>query len=304
MKRREFLKVAGAVSAATVARGAMAQGSRGASIVLDAHDPLAGAAPVQWAAEQLRAALAAKGALCRIVAPGERARGSAFYVVVNSAGVTPAATTPHLAAWNGGAESFSLTPGRFAGMPATIVSGSDVRGYVYGLLELAERVRFGADARTALHLAQPVLEKPANEVRSVGRYFCSEVEDKPWLYDREFWLGYLDLLVACRFNRFCLAFGLEYDFPKGVTSDYLHFPYPYLLNVPGYNVRVMQRAAPDGTVLPAPVELSDSERKMNLDALKFIAGQTAAGDCTSNWGSGRTRTSGPTARMRTTTLKD
>jgi hypothetical protein len=38
----------------------------------------------------------------------------------------------------------------------------------------------------------------------------------------------------------------------------------------------MQLAAPDGTVLPAPVELSDSERKMNLDALKFIAGQTAA----------------------------
>ena len=129
------------------------------------------------------------------------------------------------------------------GCQATIVSGSDVRGYVYGLLELAERVRFGADARTALHVAEPIVERPANEVRSVGRYFCSEVEDKPWLYDKDFWLGYLDLLVACRFNRFCLAFGLEYDFPKGVTSDYLHFPYPYLVNVPGYNVRVMQLAA-------------------------------------------------------------
>ena len=29
-------------------------------------------------------------------------------------------------------------------------------------------------------------------------------------------------------------------------------------------------------MLPAPVELSDRERKMNLDALKFIAAQTAA----------------------------
>ncbi len=48
------------------------------------------------------------------------------------------------------------------------------------------------------------------------------------------------MLAASRFNRFCLAFGLEYDFPKGVTSDYLHFPYPYLVDVPGYNVRVMQ----------------------------------------------------------------
>jgi hypothetical protein len=276
MKRREFIKLAGGASAATVARGAMAQGGRGYAIVLDARDPVAGAPAVQWAAEQLRAALATKGALCRTVAPGEHARGTTFYVAVNSEGVAAAASAPHLAAWSPGAEAFVLTPGRFAGMPATLVSGSDVRGYVYGLLELAERVRFGADARTALHLAQPILERPANEVRSVGRYFCSEVEDKPWLYDREFWLGYLDLLVACRFNRFCLAFGLEYDFPKGVTSDYLHFPYPYLLNVPGYTVRVMQLAAADGTVLPAPVELSDQERQMNMDALKFIAAQTAA----------------------------
>ena len=128
-------------------------------------------------------------------------------------------------------------------MPATFVSGSDVRGYVYGLLELAERVRFGADARTrdcAWHSQS--WRSRRTKCAALGRYFCSEVEDKPWLYDRDFWLGYLDLLAACRFNRFCLAFGLEYDFPKGVTSDYLHFPYPYMVNVPGYDVRVMQLA--------------------------------------------------------------
>ncbi len=281
MKRREFLKVAGVASAASLVPGAMAQSGRGCSIVIDASDPVVGAPPVQWAADQLRAALAAKGALCWIVKSGERMRASAFYVVVNSAGlgsagVTATKTAPRLPAWHGGAESFTLTPGRFAGMPATFVSGSDVRGYVYGLLEMVERVRFSADARSALRVAEPILEKPANEARAVSRYFCSEVEDKPWLYDRDFWIGYLDLLAASRFNRFCLAFGLEYDFPKGVTSDYLHFPYPYLLNVPGYDVRVMQLAAPDGTVLPAPVALSDHERQMNLDALKFIAAQTAA----------------------------
>jgi len=281
MKRREFLKMAGVASAASLVPGAMAQSGRGCSIVIDGNDPVAGAAPVQWAAEQLRAALAAKGALCWIVKFGERMRASAFYVVVNSAGlgsagVTATKTAPRLPAWHGGAESFTLTPGRFAGMPATFVSGIDVRGYVYGLLEMGERVRFGADARSALRVAEPILEKPANEARAVSRYFCSEVEDKPWLYDRDFWIGYLDLLAASRFNRFCLAFGLEYDFPRGVTSDYLHFPYPYLLNVPGYDVRVMQLAAPDGTMLPAPVALSDHERQMNLDALKFIAAQTAA----------------------------
>jgi hypothetical protein len=276
MKRREFLKVAGAASAATFVPGAMAQAARGCSIVINGSAAVAGGPPVEWAAEQLRAALAAKGALCRIVRLGEHIRASAFYVVVNSAGIEATAYVPRVPAWHREAESFALTAGRFGGMPATFVFGSDVRGTIFGLLEMAERVRFAADARSALRVAQPIVEKPANEVRSVGRYFCSEVEDKPWFYDKDFWLGYLDLLVTCRFNRFCLAFGLEYDFPKGVTSDYLHFPYPYLLNIPGYNVRVMQLAAADGTVLPAPIELSDRERRMNLEALKFIATQTAA----------------------------
>ncbi len=276
MKRREFLKVAGAASAATIVRGSMAQSGRGFVIVIDSNDQVASAPPVQWAADELRAALAAKGAWCHIVTSEARVRGAAFFVLVNATGLAGAKSAAQAPGWRPGAESFVLTPGRQGGVPATIVSGTDVRGYVYGLLELAERVRFGAASAAALRVTQPALEQPANEVRSVGRYFCSEVEDKPWFYDRNFWLGYLDLLVACRFNRFCLAFGLEYDFPKGVTSDYLHFPYPYLVNVPGYNVSVMQRASADGKVLPAPVQLSDRERQMNLDALKFIAAQTAA----------------------------
>ena len=276
MKRREFLKVAGAASAATIARGSMAQSGHGFVIVIDNNDPVAGAPPVRWAAEELRAALATKGAWCHLVTSQERVRGAAFFVLVNATGLAAAKNAAQARGWPPGAESFVLAPGRQGSVPATIVSASDVLGYVYGLLELTERVRFGTASVAALRVAQPVLEKPANEVRSVGRYFSSEVEDKAWLYDKEFWLGYLDLLVASRFNRFCLAFGLEYDFPRGVTSDYLHFPYPYLLNVSGYDVRVMQLAAADGTVLPAPVPLSDHERQMNLEALKFIATQTAA----------------------------
>jgi hypothetical protein len=276
MKRREFLKAAGAASAATLVRGAMAQTGRSYAIVIDAHDAVAGSPAVEWAADQLRGALAAKGRLCQVVTSSERVRGVAFYVLAAAAGSSMTRSFANAGAEFGGQECFRLAPGRYAGVPAILVSGSDARGFVYGLLELAEQVRFSVNPATALHLAKPLEEKPANEVRSVGRYFCSETEDKAWYYDREFWLGYLDLLATCRFNRFCLAFGLEYDFPKGVTSDYLHFPYPYLLNVPGYNVRVMQLAAADGSMLPAPVPLSDHERQMNLEALKFIAAQTAA----------------------------
>ena len=92
---------------------------------------------------------------------------------------------------------------------------------------------------------------------------------------RHFWQGYLDRLVASRFNRFTLAYGLGYDFPRGVTGDYFHFAYPYLVEVPGYEgVRVMQLAAPDGTPLPAPVPLSAGERAKNFEMLRFIAAET------------------------------
>ena len=275
MKRREFLKLVGAVSAESVARGAKPAPRRSVAIVIDAQDPVAGAGPVRWAADQLRGAIAAKGVLCRVADSLDQVRGAGFYVFVNAQSVTAKnsrKTNPKPT----GAEHFQLAPGRIGPTPMVLVLGSDVRGYVYALLELAERVRYGTNAITALHVAQTVDEKPANEIRSVGRYFCSEIEDKTWLYDRDFWLGYLDTLVASRFNRFCLAFGLEYDFPKGVTSDYLHFPYPYLVEVPDYDVRVMQLATPDGKVLPTPVPLSADERNKNFEALRFIAAQTAA----------------------------
>ena len=114
-------------------------------------------------------------------------------------------------------------------------------------------------------------------MRSVGRYFCSEIEDKTWYYDKDFWRGYLDLLAASRFNRFNLGFGLGYDFPRGVTGDYFHLPYPYLVEVPGYSeVKVVQLTTPNGRELPAPVPLSAEERDKNLQMLRFIASETGA----------------------------
>ncbi|UWZ81673.1 hypothetical protein [Occallatibacter riparius] len=162
-------------------------------------------------------------------------------------------------------------------MAGILVSAIDTRGFVYALLELAERVQYGDDPLKSLQLAAALQDQPANEVRGVSRYFCSELEDKPWYYDRSFWSGYLDRLVASRFNRFTMAFGLEYDFPRGVTDDYFHFVYPYLVDVPEYpQVRVIQVAAADGTRLATPTPLSADERAKNLDMLRFIAAETAA----------------------------
>ena len=135
-------------------------------------------------------------------------------------------------------------------------------GLVYGLTDLADRVRCSTIPIEGLELSNATDERPANEVRSAARAFCSEIEDKPWFYDKDFWRGYLDHLVTSRFNRFNLAFGFGYDFPKGVTGDYFHFPYPYLIEVPGYHVTVSG--------------ISDEERSRNMETLRFIAAETAA----------------------------
>jgi hypothetical protein len=107
---------------------------------------------------------------------------------------------------------------------------------------------------------QSPAERPANAVRSVQRLFTSEVEDKPWFYDREMWPRYLAMLAENRFNRFNLSFGIGYDFLRGVTDAYLLFAYPFLLSVPGYKVRA--------------VNLPDAERDRNFEMLRFISEQT------------------------------
>jgi hypothetical protein len=106
----------------------------------------------------------------------------------------------------------------------------------------------------------PAQTAPANGVRSVLRLFASDVEDKPWFYDRDMWPRYLAMLAQNRFTRFNLSLGLGHDFLRNVTDAYFLFAYPFLLDVPGYKVRASG--------------LPDAERARNLDTLKFISEET------------------------------
>ena len=274
--RRDFLKIAGAATACGLSRPAFGSGNLRAALITDAGNAAVSSVPVTRAVGRLRRELEAKGVSCIAAQTLEAAAASSVCIVVAgsesqlSAGFSraPALSAP---------ESLRISPGKLGSANAILVSGADVRGFTYALLELAERIHFSADPLAALHLPQTIEESPANEVRSIGRYFCSETEDKPWYYDRDFWTEYLDTLAACRFNRFNFAYGLEYDFPRGVTDDYFHLPYPYLVNVPAYpDVRVIQLAAPDGTRLASPVPLGNEERARNFAMLRYIAAETAA----------------------------
>jgi hypothetical protein len=252
--RRNFL--AGAGSAAALSRDARGA-NRDVSVVVNPDDPVAGAAPSRWAAAQLQQSLAARGVAARLRDRIVQAPAGDLCVVAAGA-ASPVAAGARIPAIP---EALGLLAGKTAGRSILLAAGHDSRGLVYALLELADRVQFSSDPLAALAIPKPMVERPANATRSIARLFCSDVEDKPWFHDRKFWPAYLTMLAAQRFNRFNLTLGLGYDGGQPVTESYLFFAYPFLVSVPGYNVRA--------------VGLPDAERDRNLEMLRFIGEQTA-----------------------------
>ena len=271
MNRREFLIQTGTAATGFVFGGALSgraqtappSGSRAAgsvAIICDPADPVVAAKPAQWAVDQLRQALTDRSFIVQICARLDEAPLDSLCVVasasssamVRDAGVVPSSE----------AEVLSIVAGRLGQRETLIASGSDSRGLAYALTEIADAVALAADPWSPLRPALPLLERPANPVRSVMRVFASDVEDKTWFNNRDFWRSYLSLLAAQRFNRFNLALGLGYDSPTNLRDTYFHFPYPFLVTVPGYNVAVSN--------------LTSAEVSRNLEMLRFISDEAAA----------------------------
>ncbi len=271
MNRREFLIQTGSVTAGCLAGGlfgsrlsaneATAGGPpRAVAIVSDPADPVAAAKAAQWASGQLRDALTRQGIEVRQVQKVGEARPADLCLIIAGA------ASPHCreAGVNvpAAAESLVVAPARLGTRAVLFVGGRDARGLVYALLDLADAVNSAPGPWPALQPAAAVTGQPANQVRSVMRLFVSDVEDQAWFNDRDFWRRYLSRLATERFNRFNLALGLGYDSPTGLRDTYFYFAYPFLLAVPGFDVRARN--------------LPDAERDRNLEMLRFISDEAAA----------------------------
>jgi hypothetical protein len=222
-----------------------------ATVSIVVPQALAADASVAWAARELQAALGRRSIAARI---GPEA-GSATVVEVAGAG----ASAPFGSNLPEAAEAMALL--REGGR--ILAWGHDRRGIVYALTELADRVAHAADDDVFVGTF-PLVERPSARIRSLARLFCSEEEDKGWFHDRQQWRDYLGMLASNRFNRFALTLGMGYNYPyhtPWITDVYFYFPYPFLLDLDGYGVRVK--------------DLSAEEREANLDMLKFIGGEAA-----------------------------
>jgi len=267
--RRHFIKKTGAVTAAVVGANFLplslsaATANESVSIVLDSSDALTKEIPVRWAAEQLRDTLAARGVNTAIFDSLNQApaKNECVFVTGKQSSLVGQLLGAKDLSLADKEESLGLVRGKVEGRSVLLAAGSDARGLVYALLELADRITYASDSVRELKAIKPTVERPANQIRSASRLFVSDVEDKPWFNDRAFWSRYLTMLATNRFNRFNLALGLGYDFTTDITDCYFHFAYPFLLSVPGYTV----------TAVPLP----DPERDSNLAMLRFISDEAA-----------------------------
>ena len=225
-----------------------------AAILIDPADEVATSGPVGWAVERLRESFASRRVASRVVGATDAVDGA---VRISGPGTASTERAARVAGSPHGHEAFVITSDPEEG-DHVLVSGGGVRGLVYGVLELADRVEHDAPVSPR----SPIVGRPTNEVRSVARLFCSEDEDKAWFHDEGFWDRYLTMLASQRFNRFSLTLGLGYNYHRNVSDAYLYFAYPFLLSVPGYDVRVPQ--------------LPDEERDRNLSMLRYVSDACSA----------------------------
>lgn len=131
------------------------------------------------------------------------------------------------------------------GGKALLLSGSDERGLMYMLLEMARKVRvYGA---CAIADAKEYTESPDNQVRCMDRYLLGHL-DNEWFLSEAFWEYYCERLANARFNRFCLIVGFD--------TAYMSPPYPFLVDVPGFaSVGLTERVS--------------TSREDNLNALRM-----------------------------------
>lgn len=141
-----------------------------------------------------------------------------------------------------------------------VLCGYDDSGLMYAVLEVYDCIHCGKDTIAALDKVETIAEAPLNQVRSMKRIFCSEIEDKPWFYDHNFWDEYLTGLAVSRINRMNLTLGMGMDngHDPNLRDNYLCFSYPFFVATPEYPGVYCRY-------------LSEEERQLNLETLRYIA---------------------------------
>ncbi|SEL97393.1 hypothetical protein [Parapedobacter koreensis] len=124
-------------------------------------------------------------------------------------------------------ESLAIWSTRFDGRPGWVIAGSDNRGLMYGLLDVAERISWATDSQEPLTAIVEVTEKPDAAERAISIYTMNRAYWESRFYDEAYWDRYLNTLAKNRFNSLVLIFGYE-------NGGFLAPVYPYFFDVDGF----------------------------------------------------------------------
>ena len=128
-----------------------------------------------------------------------------------------------------------------------LITASDERGLMYGLLEAADQIR-------GTGRISDMAGCPSVAMRGIRYFLHNHDLEQNWYYSKEYWQQYFSLLARNRFNRFNLVFAH--------STNYQAPPYPFWLSL-----KLFPQIHVPG--------LTEDDRERNLEMLRYIS-QTAA----------------------------
>src|ERR1700722_8794003 len=148
------------------------------------------------------------------------------------------------------AESFAIqkTPGHNHG--AVAVNGSGDTGLAYGVYELIGQMESASNRGDVFQSVSYTRQTPEVRIRSIAMSVHNRDLERDWLYSKDFWTSYFELLAKSRFNQFTLIFGHQ--------TPYFAPVFPFMLDVPCYE----HVKTPD---------FSARDRAENLAALRMVS---------------------------------
>ncbi|MEK7674541.1 MAG: hypothetical protein AAB676_01735 [Verrucomicrobiota bacterium] len=189
----------------------------------------AAAKPLQHALSKLRLALQQRGVSLEEAASFRAANGDTVVVAGLTSGPGEAARLTSELRLTPNTEPESLLIRKFnrEGKTVVLTAGSDPRGVMYALLDVADRVGWAKSAEQPFSEVRDTEEKPYTPERALSLYTFNRAYWESRFYDEAYWARYLDGLAQNRFNSLVVIFGYE-------NGGFLAPCYPYFFDVKGF----------------------------------------------------------------------
>jgi hypothetical protein len=191
--------------------------------------------------EKLKTALTAKGIPFEEATDPGRAQGSVLIVAgpASGSGLIAAQMSALRLKVSSEPESLLIHKAQLLGRQALLLSGSDDRGLMYALLEVAKRIGWAANSAMPLTEVRDTVESPSVKDRGVILFTMQKHQYEDRLHDESYWEKYLDMLADDRFNTIEVLFAYE-------ANGYNCPVYPFYIDVNGFpEVKVARLSKPE-----------------------------------------------------------